>query len=191
MVVVPVVVTLGVGLTVITTVEVTTVQGPPASGSIELRVKVTVPVVMEGVYVDVKELAFEKLPDGADHIPVLAPPEIEPVSVTEPPEQTGCADPALTTAAGLTVTTTLAVLGQPALVSVYVYVPAVLVPGTNVPKLAPVKKLGPNHAPPVVGKFSKELKRLTLVEFEQTVIAPLVPALGSGVTVIIAFPERT
>jgi hypothetical protein len=96
-----------------------------------------------------------------------------------------CADPALTTAAGLTDTTTLAVLVQPALVSVYVYVPAVLVPGTNVPKLAPVKELGPDHAPPVVGKFSKELKRLTLVEFEQTVIAPLVPALGSGFTVTV------
>jgi hypothetical protein len=48
-VVVPEVVTLGVGLTVISTVEETTVQGPPASGSIELRVKVTIPVVMEGV----------------------------------------------------------------------------------------------------------------------------------------------
>jgi hypothetical protein len=123
---------------------------------------------------------------------VLAPPVIEPANVTEPPEQTGCADPALTTAAGFTVTTTLAVLVQPAVDSEYVYMPAVLVPGTNVPKLPPPKTLGVvDHVPPVVGKFSKELKRLTLVEFEQTVIAPLVPALGRGVTVIIAFPERT
>jgi hypothetical protein len=74
---------------------------------------------------------------------------------------------------------------QPAVVNVYVYVPAVLVPGTNVPKLAPIKELGPDHVPPEVGKFSKELKRLTLVEFEQTVIEPMVPALGRGFTVTV------
>ena len=61
---------------------------------------------------------FPKFPDGADHIPVLVPPDIEPANVTEPPEQTDWADPALTTAAGFTVTTTLAELIQPAVVSV-------------------------------------------------------------------------
>jgi hypothetical protein len=96
-----------------------------------------------------------------------------------------CADPALTTAAGLTVAATFAVLVQPALVSEYVYVPAVLVPGTNVPKLPPVKELVPDHVPPVAGKFSNELKRFTLVEFEQTLIAALVPALGRGFTVTV------
>ena len=66
------------------------------------------------------------------------------------------------------------------------YVPAVLVPGTNVPKLPPPKTLGvADHEPPDEGLLNKELKRLTLVEFEHTVIAPLVPELGSGLTVIV------
>ena len=106
MVVVPEVVTLGDGLTVITTVEVVKVQGPPASGSIE-SVNVIVPLVMEGVQVDVKEFTFEKLPDGADHVPVVAPPVIVPASVTKPPAQMVCVEPALTTAAGFTVTKTI------------------------------------------------------------------------------------
>jgi hypothetical protein len=79
----------------------------------------------------------------------------------------------------------LVVLVQPALVSEYVYVPAVLVPGTNVPKLPPVKELGPDQVPPDVGPPTTEMKRSTVVEFEQTVIAPLVPALGNGFTVMV------
>ena len=64
--------------------------------------------------------------------------------------------------------------------------PAVLVPGTNVPKLPPPKILGVvDQVPPVVGPLNKELKRLTFVEFEQTVIEPLVPALGRGFTVTV------
>lgn len=189
MVVVPEVLTLGEGLTLITTVDVAAVQGPLASGSVEVSVNVTDPVEMEGVYVDVKEFTFEKLPDGADHVPVVAPPVIVPASVTKPPAQMVCVEPALTTAAGFTVTTTLAVLVQPAEVSVYVYVPAVFVPGTKVPELPPVKELGPDQVPPEVGPPNNELNRSTVVELEQTVIAPLVPALGIGVTVTIAFPE--
>ena len=96
-----------------------------------------------------------------------------------------CANPALTTAAGLTDTTTLAVLVQPALVSEYVYVPGVFVPGTNVPKLPPVKEIGPDQVPTVEGPPNKELKRFTLVEFEQTLIAALAPAFGRGFTVTV------
>ena len=189
MVVDPEVVTLGVGFTLITTVEITAVQGPLKSGSFDVSVNVTESEVIEGVYVDVKEFTFEKLPDGADHVPELAPPVIAPARVTKPPAQMVCGSPALATATLLTVTTTLALLVQPAVVSEYVYVPAVLVPGTKVPKLPPVNELGPDQFPPVVGPLNKELKRSTLVEFEQTVIEPLLPALGSGVTVIIALPE--
>ena len=42
-------VTLGDELTVITTVEVTTVHGPTPSGSVAVSVNVTVPAIMEGV----------------------------------------------------------------------------------------------------------------------------------------------
>ncbi len=117
---------------------------------------------------------------------MVAPPETVPANVTELPEQTDCADPALTrAAAGLTVTITKAVFVQPPLVLVYVYVPGVLAPGTNVPKLPPDKELGPDHVPPDIGLPNNELKRFTLVEFEQTVIAPLEPAFVVGITLTV------
>jgi len=94
--------------TVITTVEVAAVQGPPApSGSFVVNVRVTVPVVIDGVYVDVKEDAFEKVPLGALHVELVALPPIVPANVTVPPAQIVCAAPALAVAAGFTVTTTV------------------------------------------------------------------------------------
>jgi hypothetical protein len=77
----------GIGLTVITTVEVAAGHGPV--GSFVVSVKVTVPLAILGVYVDVKEVGSEKDPLGADHVPLIADPPTEPASVTEPPAQTG------------------------------------------------------------------------------------------------------
>jgi len=72
--------------TVIITVEVTAGQGP--AGSLVVSVSVTVPLAILGVYVDVKELRFEKVPLGADHVALVALPPIVPASVTAPPAQT-------------------------------------------------------------------------------------------------------
>ena len=77
----------GIGFTVITIVDVTAGQGPV--GSFVVNVSVTVPLVILGVYVDVKEVGFEKDPLGADHVPLVADPPTEPASVTVPPAQTG------------------------------------------------------------------------------------------------------
>jgi hypothetical protein len=58
-----------------------------------VSVNVTVPLVMLGVYVDVKEVGSEKLPLGADHVALVALPPIVPASVTVPPAQTVWAAP--------------------------------------------------------------------------------------------------
>src|SRR6185436_5877415 len=96
---------VGMGLTVITTVDVTAGQGP--AGSLVVNVSVTVPLAIAGVYVDVKELGSEKLPPGADHVPLVAPRPTLPANVTVPPAHTDCGDPALAVATGLIVIVTV------------------------------------------------------------------------------------
>ena len=78
---------IGIGFTVITTVEVAAGQGPV--GSFVVSVNVTVPLVILGVYVEVKEVGSEKDPLGAVHVPLVADPPTKPASVTVPPAHTG------------------------------------------------------------------------------------------------------
>ena len=72
--------------TVITTVEVATGHGP--EGSLVVRVSVTVPFEMDGVYVEVREFTLEKFPLSALHVEVIALPPMLPARVTDPPAQT-------------------------------------------------------------------------------------------------------
>lgn len=51
---------------------------------VEVKVKVTVPVVIEGVYCVFNTVAVLKLPLGADQIPVVELPVTEPARVTVP-----------------------------------------------------------------------------------------------------------
>jgi hypothetical protein len=55
---------------------------------LDVKVSVTVPEVIVGVYVEVKLDAFENVPVGADHVPVVALPPTAPAKVIEPPTQT-------------------------------------------------------------------------------------------------------
>ena len=99
--------------TVITTVEVAAVQGPPApSGSFVVNVRVTVPVVIDGVYVDVKEDAFEKVPLGALHVELVALPPIVPANVIVPPAHTVCVTPASAVAACVTLIVVVALTAE-------------------------------------------------------------------------------
>ena len=69
-----------------------------------VSVNVTDPFVMLGVYVEVSELALEKVPLGAVHVELVALPPIEPFNVTALPAQIGGgAVPAFAVAAGLIV----------------------------------------------------------------------------------------
>src|SRR5688572_33507591 len=86
-----------------TTVEVAAGQGP--AGSFVVKVSVTVPLAILGVYVDVSELALENVPLGADQIEEVALPPIVPASVIVPPAQTVCTAPAFPVGAWLTVNT--------------------------------------------------------------------------------------
>jgi hypothetical protein len=83
---------------VITTVEVAAEQGPVPSGSFVVSVNVTVPLVMEGVYVEVSEFTLENIPLEALHVELDALPPIVPDKFTEPPAQTVCAFPAFAVA---------------------------------------------------------------------------------------------
>src|SRR5688572_21989469 len=94
---------VGAWLTVITTVEVAAVHGPAPSGSLVVKVSVTVPLAILGVYVDVSELALENVPLGADQVEEVALPPIVPASVIVPPAQTVCTAPAFAVGAWLTV----------------------------------------------------------------------------------------
>jgi hypothetical protein len=93
--------------TVIITVEVPALQGPAPSGSLVVNVSVTEPLAMEGVYVDVSEFTFEKLPVGALQVEVVALPPMLPAKVIVPPAQTVCTAPALAVAAWFTVIITV------------------------------------------------------------------------------------
>jgi hypothetical protein len=59
-----------------------------AHGPLVVKVSVTVPEVIEGVYVDDKLDEFEKLPDGAVQLLDVALPPIIPAKVIVPPAQT-------------------------------------------------------------------------------------------------------
>jgi hypothetical protein len=62
----------GLGLTVITTVADTGPQGP--GGSLDVSISVTVPLVIDGVYVGLSAFGSEKLPLGAVQVPLVVPP---------------------------------------------------------------------------------------------------------------------
>ena len=68
-----------------------------------VRLSTTEPLVIEGVYVDVKDVLFEKVPLGALHVALVAPPPILPDKIILPPSQIVCVAPAFTVADGLTV----------------------------------------------------------------------------------------
>jgi hypothetical protein len=95
--------TAGDGLTIITTVDVTAVQIP--GGSLVVSVRVTEPLVILGVYVEVSEVGLENVPLGAVQVDELALPPIVPFNVTDPPAQTVCGEPAFAVVPLLTVTT--------------------------------------------------------------------------------------
>ena len=80
---------VGAGFMLIVTVDVAGPQGPAPSGSFVVKVNITEPLVMLGVYVDVNEVTFEKVPLGALHVELVALPPIVPARVTVPPAQTG------------------------------------------------------------------------------------------------------
>ena len=111
------------GLTVITTVLVAAEQGPPV-----VNVNVTVPLVIDGVYVEVRAFSFENVPLPALQIELVALPPVLPERVTVPPWHTVCAVPAFTVAEGLTVITTVLVTAAhgPPVVRVRVTVPLVI-----------------------------------------------------------------
>ena len=102
--------TVGDGLTVITTVDVAAAQIP--GGSLVVSVSVTVPLVILGVYVDVSDAGFEKVPLGAVQVEVLALPPIVPFNVTDPPAQIVCDEPAFAVVPLLTVTTIVDVAAE-------------------------------------------------------------------------------
>jgi hypothetical protein len=121
---------IGEAVTVMTTVETAAMQGPAPSGSLVVSVRVTVPLLMLGVYVEVRELELENDPLGALHVALVALPPTAPDRVTEFPEQTFCGEPAFAVAGASTVMTTveIATLQGPApsgslVVSVRVTVP--------------------------------------------------------------------
>jgi hypothetical protein len=66
--------------------SVTAGHGPV--GSLDVKVSVTVPEVALGVYVEFKRFALLKVPEGADHVPVVAAPPTTPARVIVPPGQT-------------------------------------------------------------------------------------------------------
>jgi len=103
---------LAVALPTVTTI-VETPAGQMPAGSFDVSVKVTVPLVMDGVYVDVNELAFEKVPPGALHVELVALPPLVPAKVIIPPAHTPWLGPAFTIAAVLIVTLVVAVIVQP------------------------------------------------------------------------------
>ena len=100
---------MAAGLTVITTVLIAAGHPPAPSGSLVVRVNVTVPLAIDGVYVEVSEVTSEKVPLGALHVELVAVPPIPPARVTVPPAHTAWGVPALAVAAGLTVITTVLV----------------------------------------------------------------------------------
>lgn len=76
----------------IVTVEEPATQDP--GGSFVVRVNVTVPDGIEGVYVVDGELTSPKVPEGPDHVEEVPPPPIDPVKFIVPPAQTVAGAPA-------------------------------------------------------------------------------------------------
>jgi hypothetical protein len=97
---------------VIVTAELAATHGPAPSGSFVVKVSTTVPVVMDGVYVDVSEEGSEKLPEAAVQFPLVAVPPTDPDKFMVPPAQTVCAAPAFAVAAAFTVIVTDEVAGR-------------------------------------------------------------------------------
>ena len=95
--------TVATGFTVMTTVDVAALHGPAPSGSFVVNVSVTVPDVIDGVYVEVSVEASENVPLGAVQVELVELPPILPASVTELPAQTVWAVPAFAVAACVTV----------------------------------------------------------------------------------------
>ena len=96
---------LGSGLTVIFTVLVAAGQG--TGPAFVVNVRVTTPDTIEGVYVEVNELALEKVPLGADHVEVEALPPILPERAIVAPAHTDCGNPAFAVGAVLITTAAL------------------------------------------------------------------------------------
>jgi hypothetical protein len=92
---------VGKSFAVITTVEVAGVQGPV--GSSVVKVRVTVPLLIVGVYVEVKEFTFENVPLAALQVELLALPPMLPAKVIVPPAHTVWEEPALAVAGEFTV----------------------------------------------------------------------------------------
>ena len=69
--------------------------------------------------------------------------------------------------------------------TVYVYVPAVFVPGVNVPDEPPVSAEGPDHVPPEFGVPPNKENKFNAASFEQTVVLPFVPAVTAVFTVTV------
>jgi hypothetical protein len=74
--------------TVITTVLVAIPHGPAPSGSFVVRVRVAVPLVIDGVYVAVSAFTFENVPLVAVQVDAVALPPMLPLSVMVPFEHT-------------------------------------------------------------------------------------------------------
>lgn len=179
--------TKGDGITFITTVDVAGVQIP--GGSFVVSVKVTEPLVILGVYVEVSEVAFEKLPLGAVHVAVLALPPIVPFSVTDPPAHTVCGEPAFAVVPLLTVTTivletaghepagslvvSVSVTEPLAMVGVYVDVSeltfeneplgALHVAEVALPPIVPARSIAPEEQIPLSGPASTIAAGLTVI----------------------------
>ena len=94
-------------LIVMSTVLVATPHGPV--GSFVVSVRVTVPLVIDGVYVALRSFTSEKVPVGALQVLVVALPPIVPLRVTVLPAQIVWVVPALAVATGLTVISTVLV----------------------------------------------------------------------------------
>ena len=95
--------TVGKAFTVIITFDVVALQGPAPSGSFVVNVSVTFPLVILGVYVDVRDLISENVPLPALQVADVAAPLIVPAKLTLPPAHTVCGPPALTIALGFIV----------------------------------------------------------------------------------------
>ena len=92
--------------------------------------------------------------------------------------------PAIGAILSVTVTSEVA-SGQPAAETVYVYVPADIVAGSNVPLSPPPSAEGPVHVPPASGVPPRKSNRSADASAVQNVAVPFVPASGAGFTVTV------
>ena len=83
---------------VIVTVDDAAVHGPAASGSFVFNVKITEPLAIPGVYVEVREVESLNVPLEALQVELVALPPMEPDKLTSPTAQTVCGEPAFAVA---------------------------------------------------------------------------------------------